>query len=141
VELAAPRATRRMRVEDFLTGYRRNALAPEELILAIHLPRPPAGALLVAEKLSRRHDQDISALSLVACLTLEAGVVRQARLAWRLLNIIFFSRGYSLPFVFYSLESFFFFLREGRASLFGQLHSPFHQGCPGGCRLPGVGFF
>jgi xanthine dehydrogenase small subunit len=82
VELAAPRATRRMRVEDFLTGYRRNALAPDELILAIHLPRPPSGALLVAEKLSRRHDQDISAVSLVACLTLEEGMVRQARLAF-----------------------------------------------------------
>ncbi|WP_431304112.1 FAD binding domain-containing protein [Sediminicoccus sp. BL-A-41-H5] len=82
VELAAPRATRRMRVEDFLTGYRRNALAPDELILAIHLPRPPVGALLAAEKLSRRHDQDISAVSLVACLVLEEGVVRRARLAF-----------------------------------------------------------
>jgi xanthine dehydrogenase small subunit len=82
VELAAPHSTRRMRVEDFLTGYRRNALAPEELILAIHLPRPPMGGLLAAEKLSRRHDQDISAVSLVACLTLEEGVVRRARLAF-----------------------------------------------------------
>ena len=82
VELAAPEGTRRIRVEDFLTGYRSNALAPGELILAIHLPRPPAGALLAAEKLSRRHDQDISAVSLVACLTLEDGVVRRARLAF-----------------------------------------------------------
>ncbi len=82
VELAGPHATRRMPVEEFLTGYRRNALAPEELILAIHLPRPPSGALLAAEKLSRRHDQDISAVSLVACLTLEDGVVREARLAF-----------------------------------------------------------
>ena len=50
--------------------------------LGTHLPRPRAGALLVAEKLSRRHDQDISAVSLVACLTLEGGVVREARLAF-----------------------------------------------------------
>jgi xanthine dehydrogenase small subunit len=82
VELASARATRRMPVETFLTGYRRNALAPDELILAIHLPRPPAGALLAAEKLSRRHDQDISAVSLVACVALEDGVVRHARLAF-----------------------------------------------------------
>ncbi|UPY36753.1 FAD binding domain-containing protein [Sediminicoccus sp. KRV36] len=82
VELAAPRAIRRLKVEDFITGYRRNALQPDELILAIHLPRPPAGALLAAEKLSRRHDQDISAVSLVACLSLRDGVVQDARLAF-----------------------------------------------------------
>ena len=82
VELASPHATRRMPVADFLTGYRSHALAPDELILAIHLPRPPVGALLVAEKLSRRHDQDISAVSLAACLVLEEGVVRRARLAF-----------------------------------------------------------
>jgi len=82
VELASARATRVLRVEDFITGYRSNALAADELIVSVHLPRPAPGALLAAEKLSRRHDQDISAVSLVAHLTLEGGVVREARLAF-----------------------------------------------------------
>ncbi len=82
VELARPGGTRRLPVEAFLTGYRRTALAEGELILAVHLPRPPAGAFLAAEKLSRRHDQDISAVSLAACIEMEGGVVRAARLAF-----------------------------------------------------------
>ncbi|MBY0335755.1 MAG: FAD binding domain-containing protein, partial [Acetobacteraceae bacterium] len=75
-------SARDLPVEDFLTGYRRNALAPDELIVAVRLPRPPAGALLVAEKLSRRHDQDISAVSLAALVAFESGVVARARLAF-----------------------------------------------------------
>lgn len=82
VEVAQLRGVRHVPVGEFLTGYRRNALAPEELIVAIHLPRPPEGAFLAAEKLSRRHDQDISAVSLAALITFEDGVVREARLAF-----------------------------------------------------------
>lgn len=82
VEVAQLRGVRHIPVGEFLTGYRRNALAPEELIVAIHLPRPPEGAFLAAEKLSRRHDQDISAVSLAALITFEDGVVREARLAF-----------------------------------------------------------
>ncbi len=73
---------REIAAEGFVTGYRRNALAPDELIAAIRLPRPPAGALVAAEKLSRRHDQDISAVSLAALVTFEGGVVASARLAF-----------------------------------------------------------
>jgi xanthine dehydrogenase small subunit len=82
VEVAHLKGARRIPVEAFLTGYRRNALLPHELITAIHLPRPPTAALLAAEKLSRRHDQDISAVSLAACVVFETGVVREARLAF-----------------------------------------------------------
>lgn len=59
-------SARQVPVHDFLLGYRRNILAPDEIIVAIELPLPDGP--LVAEKLSRRHDQDISAVSLVACL-------------------------------------------------------------------------
>lgn len=82
VEVAHLKGARRLHVEEFLTGYRRNALEAHELITAIHLPRPPAGAFLAAEKLSRRHDQDISAVSLAACIEVEGGLVRAARLAF-----------------------------------------------------------
>ena len=73
---------RRMAVAAFLTGYRRNALEPGEMIVAIHLPAPPPGSAVFAEKLSRRFDQDISAVSLAACITLDGGITRRARLAF-----------------------------------------------------------
>lgn len=75
-------SAREIAVGEFVTGYRRNALAPDELIVAVRMPRPPMGALIAAEKLSRRHDQDISAVSLAALVTFEGGVVASARLAF-----------------------------------------------------------
>ena len=60
-------SARRIPARDFLLGYRRHALAPDEVIVAIELPLPDGP--LFAEKVSRRHDQDISAVSLVACLS------------------------------------------------------------------------
>lgn len=62
VEIAGPTGARRMAVDDFLTGYRRTALLPDEVIAAIRLPLPVAGERLYAWKLSRRFDQDISTL-------------------------------------------------------------------------------
>ncbi|MFG1262398.1 xanthine dehydrogenase small subunit [Xanthobacter aminoxidans] len=62
VELAGPSGMRRMTVADFLTGYRKTALAPDEVIAALRLPRLAEGEALFAWKLSRRFDQDISTL-------------------------------------------------------------------------------
>ncbi|MFG1183425.1 xanthine dehydrogenase small subunit [Xanthobacter aminoxidans] len=62
VELAGPSGMRRMTVADFLTGYRKTALAPDEVIAALRLPRLAEGEQLFAWKLSRRFDQDISTL-------------------------------------------------------------------------------
>jgi len=59
-------SARRLRVGEFLRGYRQTALGADEIIVAVELPAPDGP--LFAEKLSRRHDQDISAVSLVACL-------------------------------------------------------------------------
>ena len=74
-------SARHIPVAEFLLGYRKNALRPGEIIVAVEIPRPPPGALLAAEKLSRRHDQDISAVSLVAVIECEGGHIRAARLA------------------------------------------------------------
>ncbi len=82
LEARVETSARTLPVAAFLAGYRRNALEAGELIVAIHLPAPPPGALLFAEKLSRRFDQDISAVSLAACITLADGVVTRARLAF-----------------------------------------------------------
>jgi xanthine dehydrogenase small subunit len=84
VELASmARGVRRMAVDAFLLGHRRNALAPNEVILAVTLPRPAENAFFACEKLSRRHDQDISAVSLSALLRFGAeDAVAEARLAF-----------------------------------------------------------
>lgn len=62
VELAGAAGVRRMKVAEFLTGYRQTALARDEVIAALRLPRLAEGEQLFAWKLSRRFDQDISTL-------------------------------------------------------------------------------
>ncbi|TPG61072.1 xanthine dehydrogenase [Roseomonas nepalensis] len=81
LRLAGAGGGRAMPVEEFLTGYRTNALRPGEVILDVLIPRPPAGALFVAEKLSKRPDQDIATVGLSAVIALEAGRVAGARIA------------------------------------------------------------
>jgi xanthine dehydrogenase small subunit len=82
VHLASAAGTRVLPVEDFLTGYRRCALAPGEVIRAITLPARRDGEQLVAEKLSRRRDQDISTLTAALRVTLKDGRVADCRLAF-----------------------------------------------------------
>lgn len=81
-------AHRELALEDFYTGYRRNVLQPGELLAWIKVPRPrralrvgPKGAngeWTVAYKVSKRFDDDISAVCLAISLQLQRGVVVQA---------------------------------------------------------------
>jgi xanthine dehydrogenase small subunit len=79
--LAGPDGARDMAVEDFLLGYRRNALGVGEVIARVFIPRPAPGAIFAAEKLSRRHDQDISAIGLAVLLERDGDVIMRARIA------------------------------------------------------------
>jgi xanthine dehydrogenase small subunit len=81
LSLAGPGGARDVAVEDFLLGYRRNALGEHEVIARVFIPRPAPGAIFAAEKLSRRHDQDISAIGLAVLLEREGGVITRARIA------------------------------------------------------------
>jgi xanthine dehydrogenase small subunit len=45
------------------------------------MPRPKPSAIFAAEKLSRRHDQDISAIGLSVLLERDGGVITRARIA------------------------------------------------------------
>jgi xanthine dehydrogenase small subunit len=81
---------RELALEDFYTDYRRNVLAPDELLAWIKVPRPTPpylpgsadsrGTWLRAYKVSKRWDDDISAVCLVLNLALEQGQVTQATL-------------------------------------------------------------
>ena len=77
VRLRSLGGSRDLAVEEFLLGYRRTVLREDEIIDSVFLPRPPAGATLVCEKLSKRYDQDISAVS-AAFLLDPAGATRLA---------------------------------------------------------------
>jgi len=81
VSLAGPDGARDVAVEDFLLGYRRNALGVDEVIARVFMPRPKPGAIFAAEKLSRRHDQDISAIGLAVLLERDGAVITRARIA------------------------------------------------------------
>ena len=76
--LASPRGERTLALEDLYTGYRQNVLAPDEVLARILVPHPAKGELLRAYKISKRFDDDISAVCLVLCLHLEDGAVRSA---------------------------------------------------------------
>ncbi len=79
IVLASVRGEREMPLEDFYTGYRENLLAADEVVAFIKVPASTRSAsqtsLLRAYKISKRYDDDISAVCLVLNLTLDGGVV------------------------------------------------------------------
>jgi xanthine dehydrogenase small subunit len=62
LHLAGPVGTRTLPLEDFFVDYRRTALAPDEVIVAISLLRPAPGEAFRVYTISRRYDQDISSV-------------------------------------------------------------------------------
>jgi xanthine dehydrogenase small subunit len=75
VVLMSARGHREMPLEGFYTGYRKNVLAADEIVAWIKVPRPVAGEQLRAYKISKRYDDDISAVCLVVNLRIDDGVV------------------------------------------------------------------
>jgi xanthine dehydrogenase small subunit len=71
---------RTLPLEDFYLGYRRSALAPGEFVRAIRVPHRQPGTLLRAYKVSRRHDQDISAVFVAFRLDVDGGRIASARI-------------------------------------------------------------
>ncbi|WP_144729648.1 xanthine dehydrogenase small subunit [Extensimonas perlucida] len=110
--LASTRGERLLAIEDFYTGYRRTQLAPDELLVRILVPRPPAASsapgahnshgapgaqdapgapgapgaapdtaqLLRAYKVSKRWEDDISAVCLALQVEVAEGVVQRVRI-------------------------------------------------------------
>ncbi|TFZ03791.1 xanthine dehydrogenase small subunit [Ramlibacter humi] len=69
------RGHRHVPLDAFYTGYRRNVLAPDELVAWILVPRPRQNEFLRAYKVSKRFDDDISAVCLAIRLELQGGRV------------------------------------------------------------------
>ena len=78
VVLASVRGERTLALEELYTGYRQNVMAKDELLVRILVPRPAPDGLLRAYKVSKRFDDDISAVCLAIHLDIADGVVRRA---------------------------------------------------------------
>ena len=73
---------RTVSLDAFFTGYRRTVLAAGEFIERIDVPVPREGAVFRCYKVSKRFDQDISAVCGAFRLTVEGGVVRDIRIGF-----------------------------------------------------------
>ncbi len=81
IEMASVRGRRRIRYPEFHTGYKLNALAPDELLFAVHLPRRFARHRQYLRKVGTRRAMAISKVALAGTALLEGGVVREVRIA------------------------------------------------------------
>jgi xanthine dehydrogenase small subunit len=82
LHLAGPEGERRMPLEEFYLAYRRTALGAAEIVTGVTIPRLTASRRFGAYKISKRFDQDISALCPAFCLTLEGETITAARIAF-----------------------------------------------------------
>ena len=73
--------TRRVALDAFYSGMKKNVLQSGEFIEAVEIPRRSGDEVFVAHKVSKRFDQDISALCAAARFTLKAGRLSGVRLA------------------------------------------------------------
>jgi xanthine dehydrogenase small subunit len=73
--------TRSVAVDAFYPGFRRTALQPGEFMSAVHVPARETGTTLRAYKVSKRYDQDISAVFACFALALDgADRITRARI-------------------------------------------------------------
>ncbi len=71
---------RHVPLEGFYTGYRQSLLAPDEVLAWIVVPRPTSGEWLGAYKVSKRQEDDISAVCLALQLQVQGGRITAARI-------------------------------------------------------------
>ena len=75
VVLMSRRGHREMPLEALYTGYRQNVMAADEVLAWIKVPLPVAGEFSRVYKISKRFDDDISAICLALSLRLDDGIV------------------------------------------------------------------
>jgi xanthine dehydrogenase small subunit len=80
--LASAQGVRRLPIESFFQGYRTTALGAGEVLAAIEIPRPSADIRLAVYKVSKRFDQDISAVCGAFALRLDGPRVASLRIAY-----------------------------------------------------------
>ena len=81
IEIAGPAGSQRLALRQFITGVRRTALTQDELVVAIHVPRPGNEARSAFLKLGTRRYLVISIAMAAATLEIADGRVASARIA------------------------------------------------------------
>ena len=76
------RGSREIPADEFFMDYRKTALAEDEILEAIRIPVPQPDTIYKAHKVSKRFDQDISAVIGAFALTIRDGRVEKARVAF-----------------------------------------------------------
>ena len=78
VVLMSERGQREMPLEAMYTGYRTNVMAADEVLAFVKVPKAVPDEMLKVYKISKRYDDDISAVCLAVNLQIEQGVVARA---------------------------------------------------------------
>jgi CO/xanthine dehydrogenase FAD-binding subunit len=81
VELISVRGKRRIAYSDFHTGYKRNAMAADELLYAVHVPLRFAQHKQYLRKVGTRRAMAISKVALAGTAQLDGDVVHEIRIA------------------------------------------------------------
>ncbi|SEJ63269.1 xanthine dehydrogenase small subunit [Paraburkholderia diazotrophica] len=83
VVLQREQKTRTLPLDAFYVGYQKTALEPGEFVAAIRVPRPAPDLRFRTYKVSKRYDQDISAVCAAFALRIvEDGTIADARVAF-----------------------------------------------------------
>jgi xanthine dehydrogenase small subunit len=82
VKLVSQRGARALPLEEFFVGYRKTALAADEVIQSFTLPRLRPGETFHCDKVSKRRDQDISTVAGAYRVRIKDGCIEDARLAF-----------------------------------------------------------
>jgi xanthine dehydrogenase small subunit len=72
---------RQLSLEEFYLDYKKTALAPAEFVSGVRIPIRRPGTWISAYKLSKRYEQDISAVSMGLSMNVNAGKIATARIA------------------------------------------------------------
>ena len=81
IEMVSARGSRRVPYAAFHTGYKRNALAPDELLFAVHLPLRFMRSRQYLRKVGTRRAMAISKVALAGVALIEYGVIGEIRIA------------------------------------------------------------
>jgi xanthine dehydrogenase small subunit len=82
LKLVSVRGSRELPLEEFFAGYRKTALAPDEVIQSLTLWRLWEGERFHCDKVSKRRDQDISTVAGAYRLRIRSGKIEDVRLAF-----------------------------------------------------------
>jgi xanthine dehydrogenase small subunit len=82
LRLTSTRGARDLPLEDFFLDYRKTALAADEVIESISVPKLWQGEVFFCDKLSKRRDQDISTVAAGYRLKIKSGRIEDVRIAF-----------------------------------------------------------